>query len=32
MAVAANGDDSGAGIDGDQNDNSVRDAGAVFVY
>ena len=32
MAVAANGDDSGSGIDGNQNDNSVRDSGAVFVY
>ena len=32
MAVAANGDDSGSGIDGNQNDNSVRDSGAVFVF
>ena len=32
MAVAANGDDSGSGIDGNQSDNSVRDSGAVFIY
>jgi FG-GAP repeat len=32
MAVAANGEDSGSGIDGNQNDNSLRDSGAVFVY
>ena len=32
MAVAANGDDSGSGIDGNQNDNSVRDSGAVFIF
>jgi hypothetical protein len=32
LAVAANGEDGGAGIDGNQNDNSVRDAGAVYVY
>ena len=32
MAVAANGEDGGSGIDGNQNDNSVRDAGAVFVF
>ena len=30
LAAAANGDDSGS--DGNQNDNSVRDAGAVFVF
>ena len=30
MAVAANGEDSGSGIDGNQNDNSLRDSGAVF--
>jgi hypothetical protein len=32
LAVAANGEDSGPGIDGDQNDNSVRDSGAVFIF
>jgi hypothetical protein len=32
LAVAANAEDSGAGIDGNQNDNAVRDAGAVFVF
>ena len=32
MAVAANGEDSGSGIDGNQNDNSLRDSGAVFVF
>ena len=32
LAVAANGEDSGSGIDGDQNDNTVRDSGAVYVY
>jgi hypothetical protein len=32
MAVAANGEDGGSGIDGSQDDNSVRDAGAVYVY
>jgi FG-GAP repeat protein len=32
LAVAANGDDSGSGIDGDQHDNSVRDSGALFVF
>ena len=32
MAVAANGEDSGSGIDGNQSDNSLRDSGAVFVY
>ena len=32
LAVAANGEDSGSGIDGDQNDNSVRDSGAVYIY
>jgi trimeric autotransporter adhesin len=32
MAVAANGEDSGSGIDGNQEDNSVRDSGAVYVY
>jgi hypothetical protein len=32
MAVTANGEDGGSGIGGDQNDNSVRDAGAVYVY
>ncbi|MGH9257569.1 MAG: FG-GAP repeat protein [Vicinamibacterales bacterium] len=32
MAVAANGEDGGSGIDGNQNDNSVRDSGAVFVF
>jgi len=33
LAVAANGEDGGSkGIDGDQNDNSVRDSGAVYVY
>jgi hypothetical protein len=32
LAAAANGDDSGSGIDGDQSDNAVRDAGAVYVY
>jgi hypothetical protein len=32
LAVAANGEDGGSGIDGNQNDNSVRDAGAVYVY
>jgi FG-GAP repeat protein len=32
LAVAANGDDSRSGIDGNQNDNSVRDSGAVFIF
>jgi hypothetical protein len=32
LAVAANGEDSGSSIDGDQNDNSVRDAGAVYIF
>jgi hypothetical protein len=32
LAVAANGEDSGSGIDGDQNDNSLRDSGAVYVF
>lgn len=32
LAVAANGEDSGSGIDGDQDDNSVRDSGAVYIY
>jgi hypothetical protein len=32
LAVAANGEDSGSSIDGDQNDNSLRDSGAVYVY
>ncbi|MBI2185793.1 MAG: hypothetical protein HYU37_01575 [Acidobacteria bacterium] len=32
LAAASNGDDSGSGIDGDQNDNSMRDSGAVFVF
>jgi hypothetical protein len=32
LAVAANGEDSGSGIDGDQNDNSMRDSGAVYVF
>jgi hypothetical protein len=32
LAVAANGDDSGSGIDGNQGDNSLRDSGAVYVY
>jgi len=32
LAVAANGDDSASGIDGNQNDNSLRDSGAVFVF
>jgi hypothetical protein len=32
MAVAANGEDSGSGIDGNQNDNSLRDSGAVFIF
>jgi hypothetical protein len=32
LAVAANGEDGGAGNDGDQNDNSLRDSGAVYVY
>jgi hypothetical protein len=32
LAVAANGEDSGSGIDGDQADNSVRDSGAVYVF
>ena len=33
LAVASNGDDSGSkGPDGDPNDNSVRDSGAIFVF
>jgi hypothetical protein len=33
LAVAANGEDGGSrGIGGNQNDNSVRDSGAVFVF
>jgi hypothetical protein len=32
LAVSANGDDSGTGIDGNQSDNSVRDSGAIFVF
>ena len=32
LAVAANGDDSASGIDGNQNDNSLRDSGAIYVY
>ena len=32
LAIAANGDDTASGIDGNQNDNSLRDSGAVFVY
>ena len=32
LAVAANGEDSASGIDGDQNDNSLRDSGAVYVF
>ena len=32
MAVAANGEDSGSGTDGNQNDNSLRDSGAVFIF
>ncbi|MBI3046826.1 MAG: hypothetical protein HYY76_00790 [Acidobacteria bacterium] len=32
MAVAGNGEDSGSGIDGNQQDNSVRDSGAVYIY
>lgn len=32
MAVAANGEDSGSAIDGDQSDNSVRDSGAVYIF
>jgi hypothetical protein len=32
MAVAANGEDSGSGIDGDQNNNVVRDSGALFIF
>jgi hypothetical protein len=32
LAVAVNGDDSASGTDGNQNDNSLRDSGAVFVY
>ena len=32
MAVAANGEDSASGIDGNQNDNSLRDSGAVFIF
>jgi hypothetical protein len=32
MAVAANGEDSGSGIDGDQNDNAVRDSGALYIF
>ena len=33
LAAASNGDDSGSkGMDGDPNDNTVRDSGAVFVF
>jgi len=32
LAVAANGEDGGSGIDGDQSDNSVRDSGAVYIF
>jgi len=32
LAVAANAEDSGAGIDGDQRDNSVRDSGALYIF
>ncbi len=32
MAVAANGEDSGSGTDGKENDNSLRDSGAVFIF
>lgn len=33
MAVGARGEDSAAkGIDGNQNDNSVKEAGAVYVF
>ena len=33
LAVASNGEDGGAkGPDGDQNDNSLRDSGAIFVF
>ena len=33
LAVAANGEDGGSrGIGGDQNDNSVRDSGAIFIF
>lgn len=32
LAVAANGEDGASGIDGDQHDNSARDAGAVYVF
>ncbi len=32
LAVAANGEDSGSAIDGDQKDNSVRDSGAVYIF
>jgi len=32
LAVAANGEDGGSGVDGDQQDNSIRDSGAVYIY